>query len=286
VHTVALLGLGTMGAGMAGRLLQAGHPLAVWNRSAARADPFAARGARRATTPRDAATGADVIVSMVADDNASRSVWLGPDGALSGAKPGAIAIESSTLTPSWIRELAEATANEGAVFLDAPVTGSRTQAAEGQLLFLVGGDAAILDRVRDVFGAMGRGVVHLGPLGSGALVKLVNNFVCGVQAASLAEAVAVIERSGLDGELAFGILRDGAPGSPLVKGVSKRMVERDYAVNFKLELMAKDLTYAIAEGERLGVTLETATAALGVFRRAAAKGLGEADMAAVVEPLR
>jgi 3-hydroxyisobutyrate dehydrogenase len=286
MRTVALLGLGTMGAGMAGRLLDAGHTLSVWNRTPGRAEPLVARGARLAATPRDAATGADVIVSMVADDKASRSVWLEPDGALAGVTPGAIAIESSTLTPAWIRELAEATAKGGAVLLDAPVTGSRIQAAEGQLLFLVGGDAAVLDRVRDVFDAMGRGVVHLGPSGSGALVKLVNNFVCGVQAASLAEAVAMIERSGLDRERALGVLQDGAGGSPVVKGVSKRMVERDYAVNFKLELMGKDLTYAIGEGERLGVTLETATAALGVFRRAVAQGLGEKDMAAVVEPLR
>jgi 3-hydroxyisobutyrate dehydrogenase len=286
MRAVALLGLGTMGAGMAGRLLDAGHSLSVWNRTSARAEPLVARGARLAATPRDAATGADVIVSMVADDKASRSVWLGPDGALAGVPPGAIAIESSTLTPGWIRELAEATAKAFAVLLDAPVTGSRIQAAEGQLLFLVGGDAAVLDRVRDVFGAMSRGVVHLGPSGSGALVKLVNNFVCGVQAASLAEAVAMIERSGLDRERALGVLQDGAGGSLVVKGVSKRMVERDYVVNFKLELMGKDLTYAIAEGERLGVTLETATAALGVFRRAVAQGHGEKDMASVVEPLR
>lgn len=275
-----------MGAGMAARLLHAGHALSVWNRNSARAAPLVAKGARLASSPRDAAADADVIVSMVADDAASRSIWLGADGALAGAKRGAIAIESSTLTPAWIRELADACAQGGSALLDAPVTGSRTHAAEGQLLFLVGGDSAVLDRVRGVFSAMGRGVVHLGPVGSGALLKLVNNCMCGVQAAALAEALAVIERSGLDRGQALAVLKDGAPGSPLVKGVSTRMVERDYAVHFKLELMDKDLTYAIRAAEGLGVALETATAALGAFRRAVANGYGEQDMAAVIEPMR
>jgi 3-hydroxyisobutyrate dehydrogenase len=275
-----------MGGGMAGRLLLAGHPLAVWNRNAERAAPLAARGARLVTTPRDAATGADVIIAMVADDAASRAVWLGPDGALAGARPGTIAIESSTVTPAWIRELAAAAEQKSCALLDAPVTGSRPHAAAGELFFLVGGDAAVLERVRGVLEPMSRGLVHLGPVGSGALVKLVNNFVCGVQVAALSEALALIERSGLDRERALAVLVEGAPGSPLVKGVSQRMLARNYEVQFRLALMGKDLTYAIAEGERYGVSLSTAIAALHSFRHASEHGHSAQDIAAVIEPLR
>jgi 3-hydroxyisobutyrate dehydrogenase len=286
MQSVALLGVGTMGAGMARRLVRAGHPLTVWNRNRTRAEPFTTLGARVADSPRDAAAGADVIIAMVADDDASRAVWLGDAGALAGARPGAVTIESSTLTPAWIRQLAAAVAEHGCDFLDAPVTGSRTQAEAGELLFLVGGDAAVLERVRGVLAAMSRGTVHLGPTGSGALVKLVNNFVAGVQVAALAEAVAVIERSGLAREAALGILLDGAPGSPLVKVVARRMLDRDYGVHFSLGLMRKDLSYAIAEGARFNVPLETAAAALRSFERAREHGLGSQDMAAIVEPLR
>ena len=286
MSTVALLGTGTMGAGMAGRLLLAGHSLTVWNRNPARANALAAQGARVAGSPREAAQKADVIIAMLADDTASRTVWLADDGALAGARPGSVAIESSTLTPAWIAELGDAARARGVDFLDAPVTGSRTHAASGELFFLVGGDAAVLERVRNVLAAMSRGLVHLGPTGSGAFVKLVNNFVCGVQVAALGEAIALIEKSGLKREQALAVLTEGAPGSPLVKGVSQRMLAQDYTVNFSLALMGKDLTYAIAEGDRHSVPMVTAAAALQAFHRAREQGHGGRDIAAVIEPLR
>jgi 3-hydroxyisobutyrate dehydrogenase len=189
---VALSGLGLMGAGMAANLLRAGYPLTLYNRSREKASPFLEQGARVADTPRESAADADVILSMVADDAASRGVWLGEDGALAGAPGGALCIESSTLSVGWVRELGAAAAERGPDFLDAPVTGSRTQAAAGELLFLVGGSATALQRATPVLTAMGRGVVHVGAAGSGALLKLVNNFLCGVQAASLAEALALV----------------------------------------------------------------------------------------------
>jgi 3-hydroxyisobutyrate dehydrogenase len=286
MQSVALLGTGTMGARMAARLAQAGHPLVVWNRNRSRAEPLAGLGARIAGSPREAAAGADVIIAMVADDGASRAVWLGDAGALAGVRPGAVLIESSTLTPAWIRELATAAAEHRCDFLDAPVTGSRVQAGAGELLFLVGGDAGAVERVRGVLAVMSRGVVHLGPVGSGALMKLVNNFVAAVQVAALAEAFALIERSGLAREQALGVLLDGAPGSPLVKAVAPRMLNRDYDVHFSLALMRKDLTYALAEGGRFNVPLDTAAAALRSFERAYDQGLGAQDMSAVIEPLR
>ncbi len=186
MNSIAFLGVGTMGAGMAGRLLDAGFTVAVWNRHRDRTNALVARGARAADSPKAAASGADLVISMVADDAASRTVWLGPDGALAGAARGTVVIESSTLSPAWIGELAGHAAKAGCELLDAPVTGSRAHAASGELLFLVGGADATLERARPVLAAMGsRGIIHLGPTGSGARMKLINNFVCGVQAAAL-----------------------------------------------------------------------------------------------------
>ena len=286
MKSVAVLGLGTMGSGMARRLLGAGFSVTVHNRTPARAQALAAAGARVASTPREAAADADVVIAMLADDVASRAAWMGGDGALASAKPGAVLVDSSTLSVTCVTELAAAAQARGFAFLDAPVTGSKPQAANGELLFLVGGDAAALNSIRDVLAPMSRGVVYLGPNGSGALMKLVNNFMCGVQAASLAEAIALIERSGLDRAQALDVLANGAPGSPLVRTLSGRMTARDYTTNFAVDLMAKDLSYAIEEARRLDLALETAAAGLAAFRRASAEGLGAKDMSSIVEPLR
>ncbi len=285
-HRIAILGLGTMGSGMARRLLVNGFPLTVFNRNPEKSRPFAAEGAHVAMSPREAASRADVVISMVADDNASRSLWLGETGALAGAVPGTICIECSTVTVGWARELAGAAAARQCEFLDAPVTGSKTHAAAGELNFIVGGAAVTLEKVRPVLAAMSKTILPVGPAGSGALLKLINNFVCGVQVAALAEAMAMIERSGLDRAKALEIIANGAPGSPLVKTVSARMTATDYTPNFALRLLAKDLTYAIAEGGKLSVPMATAAAALEVFQKGIAASYGEKDMAAVVEPFR
>jgi 3-hydroxyisobutyrate dehydrogenase len=283
---IAFLGLGIMGSGMARRILDAGFPLAVFNRNPAKTGPLAAAGATVAASPREAAAEADIIVSMVSDDPAARAVWLGKDGALAGTAPGSLCIESSTATVGWVRELSAAAAAKGCEFLDAPVTGSRAHAAGGELRFLVGGTAAALDRARPVLLAMGKTLTHLGPVGSGSLVKLINNFVCGVQVASLAEALAMIERSGLERTGALEVLTGGAPGSPLLRTIAARMTAADYTPNFLLSLMAKDLGYAIKEGRGLSVELATAAAALEDFRGAIASGLGDMDMSAIAESFR
>jgi 3-hydroxyisobutyrate dehydrogenase len=279
---VAFNGLGSMGAGMARRLLSAGHELAVYNRAPQAAQLLAQAGARVAATPAEAAQNADVIITMVSDDCASREVWTGADGALDAAQPRAILIDSSTITPHWARELAAAAQQRGCEFLDAPVTGSRPQAQSGELLFLVGGAAEALEKARPVLQPMSRGILHFGPAGAGATMKLINNFLCGVQAAGLAEALAWIERSGLQRAAALSILTEGAPGSPLVRGLAGRMGSVS-DVNFRLELMAKDLTYAHSEAARAGVDLSLGAAALRRFEEAVGAGLGNRDLSAIVE---
>jgi 3-hydroxyisobutyrate dehydrogenase len=284
---ITFLGLGTMGAGMARRLLAAGFPLTVFNRDPAKTAPFLTEGAKTASTPREAAANATIVISMLADDHASRSLWLGDTGALASIRPDTILIESSTVTLSWIKELSAAAAQKSCHLLDAPVTGSKPQAASGELTFLVGGPAEILERARPALAAMSKAIIHLGPTGSGALLKLINNFLCGVQAASLAEATALIEKSGLDPAKSFDLLTNGAPGSPLIKTLSARMAARDFTPpNFLLRLMAKDLHYAAAEGHNLSIDLKTAQAAESVFKSAIAAGDGDRDLSAVVQQFR
>lgn len=283
---IAVLGLGTMGSGMAANLVKGGFPVIVYNRTEVKAQPLVAAGARLAATPAQAAQDASIVIGMLADDAASREVWIGKDGALHGVRKGTVLIESSTVSPAWITELAALAAQRGAEFLDAPVTGSRTQAAEGQLTFLVGGSANALETAAPALKAMGKEIVHLGATGSGARMKLINNFLCGVQAASLAEGLVWIERSGLDPQKALAVLNAGAPGSPLVRALGDRMIHHNYTVNFLLNLLAKDMRYAYAEAATCNVNLQTAESAQRLFESAIAAGYGGKDMASVVEPLR
>ncbi len=280
---VALFGLGTMGGGMARRLLEAGFPLTVYNRTRGKTAALAAEGAKVAATPREAAEQGDVIISMLSDDVASRGIWLGEQGALAGAARGSVLIECSTLTPAWIAELAQAATKQNCELLDAPVTGTKPHAAAGELLFLVGGSGAALEKARPVLAVMSRAIVHVGPSGTGALLKLINNFLCGVQAASLGEALAMIEKGGLNRDRALEVLTNGAPGSPLIKTLLSRIVADDYTPNFRLSLMAKDLAYSVQEGARYDLSLEMVSAALKAFHRAEADGHGEKDFAAIVK---
>ena len=278
---VAILGLGIMGSGMANRLLSANFRLAVYNRNREKSAPFASAGAFVANSPREAASRSQIILSMVANDDASRDVWLGENGALNGARPNSVLIESSTLSGNWIQELASKAAERGCGFLDAPVTGTKPHAASGELVFLVGGSTETLDAARSVLTVLGRDVVHLGPTGSGALMKLINNFLCGVQAASFAEAVSMIDAGGLDRAKAMSILTGGAPGSGIVKRVAERVATNDFTPNFALRWMAKDLGYAVREASSEGISLQTAAAALAVFQKAIAEGYGDEDFSAV-----
>lgn len=280
--TIGFIGLGTMGSGMAANLAHAGFALKVFSRRGRRAGPDLPNIAF-AESPRDAAAQADIVIAMVADDAASRAVWSGESGALAGLRPGAVCIESSTLSPDWARELADLARARGCDFLDAPVTGSKAQAESGELKFLVGGEKAVLDRVAPVLSAMGTAAELIGPVGSGMSLKLVNNFICGVQVASLAEGLAMITRQKLDYERASAILVNGACGSPLVKLIAGRIAAKDFTPNFSVSLLQKDLAYAIAGAKHLGLDLRTAAASIEWFSEAMRQGLGQQDIAAISE---
>jgi len=283
---VAIMGLGIMGSGMAGRVLSAGFPLSVYNRNPEKTRPFVEKGAQLAKSPREAVSQAAVVISMVADDVASREIWLGESGALAAANRGSILIESSRLTVGWVEQLASEAAKRGCEFLDAPVTGTKPHAESGQLLFLAGGSANALEAAKPVLSVLGRDVIHLGPVGSGARMKLINNFLAAVQTVSFGEALAVIEAGGLDSKKAISILADGVPGSPMVKRVVARIESGDFGPHFFMRLMAKDVGYAIEEARTRDVDLQTASAALNVLKQAIAKGFGDKDFTSVVQAIQ
>jgi 3-hydroxyisobutyrate dehydrogenase len=287
MQKVAFLGLGIMGSGMANNLFKAGFPLTVWNRTRARADALAKQGVPVADTPRQAVADADVVFSMVGDDNASREVWLGDNGALGSAKLGAVLIESSTLSPEWIRELADIAQKRGHQLLDAPVTGSKSAAAEGSLRMLVGGDAAALEQARPVLEKISTQIMHLGPTGAGATLKLINNMMGAVHIAAVSEGIALAERAGLDMQQVASLILNGPSGSPIVKLKLDRMMSRNYDnADFSLRWMQKDAGYAMELAKDFNLPLKTVTAAHEVLQMARDKGLDDADFAATVEGLR
>ncbi len=283
---IALVGLGIMGNGMGQNLIKAEYPLTVYNRTQAKAEELANAGATVATTPRAAAQHADVVISIVANDDASRAVWLGTDGVLAGARPNTLLIESSTLSPAWIRELAGLAEAKQCQLIDAPVGGSKPQAEGGQLIFFVGGKRADLERAAAIFAVLGQRVNYLGPIGSGATMKLVNNLMGGIQVAALGEALALAEAAGLNLEQVADLLANGAPGSPIVKTKAPSMVAHDYPTNFALRWMYKDLSYALAEGESHQLALATVAAARNLYQQGIDRGLADDDFAAVAETVR
>src|SRR5512138_2644499 len=187
---IAFIGLGRMGHGMAGRYLDAGFEVAVWNRSKAKADDLIARGARWAASPAEAAVGADAVVTMVADDEASRTVWLGKHGAAAGMKAGTLAIECSTVSHAHALGMARELRSRGLIYIDCPVTGLPEAAASGKLTLLVGADAADLEKAQPYLAPLCTTIRHFGAVGSGTVFKLINNLMGAVQIASLAEGVA------------------------------------------------------------------------------------------------
>ncbi|HTB02796.1 MAG TPA: NAD(P)-dependent oxidoreductase [Bradyrhizobium sp.] len=249
---VAFIGLGRMGHGMAGRYLDAGFAVAVWNRSKAKADDLIARGARWATSPEDAAIDADAVVTMVADDEASREVWLTRDGAATTMKAGTLAIECSTVSYRHALELARQLRDRGLIYIDSPVTGLPDAAAVGKLTLLVGADTADLERARPYLAPLSTTIRHFGPVGSGTVYKLINNLMGAIQIAGIAEGLAIAEQAGLDMKLVLEAIETGVAASPQVIRHSRRMAARNFSgATFTAALRHKDAAYAVTLAESL-----------------------------------
>jgi 3-hydroxyisobutyrate dehydrogenase len=262
---VALLGLGLMGKPMGLNLLKKGLPLTVWNRTAARADDLVAAGAKRAATPREAAASADVVITIVSDPPALESVLWGSDGVLAGLKPGSVLVDSSTVTPALARRAAAACAERGCEFLDAPVTGGTWGAEKGELVFMVGGKAEVLERVAPVLAAMGKQWMHLGPHGSGQVIKIATNLILVLQTVATAEALALVRGAGIPGEKLAEVMQASMGRSKLIDVKLPMMLEGRYTPSFPLRLMNKDVGLALELGAQSGVKTPAATTARDVM---------------------
>jgi 3-hydroxyisobutyrate dehydrogenase-like beta-hydroxyacid dehydrogenase len=277
--SVAFLGLGRMGAPMAGRLAQARFPLAVWNRTP-RAAP---EGARLASSPRDAAAGADVVVTMVSDAAALDAVLDGPDGVLAGARSDSVLVDMSTIGLQAARDVARRCARARVGFLDAPVSGSTPAAASGQLVAMVGGDTATLERVRPVLAALTRDQLWLGPTGAGAAMKVALNLAVAITNQGVAEVLALAQRSGIDRQRAYDVLSAGAVGSPYVQYKREAFLDPESTpVAFSIDLMAKDIALALGVARDAGVALPLGQVVGASLERARGAGLGDHDLAGVL----
>lgn len=280
---IAFLGLGRMGVGMAIGLAGKGHDLAVWNRSAEKAKPVLEKGARFAKTPAEAATGADVVITMLADDPASEAVWLGYEGALAVMKPGTTAIECSTLTRQYVIDLGAKAKARGIRFIDCPVTGRPNVAAQGKLTLLVGADPADLAATRPLLEQFSETIRVFGPVGAGTAYKLMINLMGAVQIAALAEGLVMAEKLGLDREAVVKAIETSAAASRQVVHHCRRMAERTFAdPTFTTGLRHKDAAYGAALAHEIGAAPVLGDASVAWF--AAAKRLdADADEGLVIE---
>ncbi|OSQ48375.1 NAD(P)-dependent oxidoreductase [Thalassospira alkalitolerans] len=285
---IGFLGAGRMASAMISRLLEKGYQVRVWNRSADKVAPLAAKGAIACVTPADAATGVDVVISFMADDTAAETVWLGNSGAVSTMEPGTVAIECSTLSHGFVLELSAKINANGCPYIDAPVTAIPAQVAAGETMFLIGADNAVLDRVRPIMDAVANRIIHFGPIGSGTVYKLMNNLLGAVHIAAAAELVAVAQKAGLDGKLVAEAFTNGAVASRVGVMTIPGMISGNHkeGVHFTTALRAKDAGYAMWLADELGLDLPVGRSATEMFDRAIEAGLGDLGQSAVLETIR
>jgi 3-hydroxyisobutyrate dehydrogenase-like beta-hydroxyacid dehydrogenase len=288
---IGLIGLGLMGRPMGMNLLKAGHRLTVWNRTASRADELVAAGAILAKTPREAATDADVLLTMVSDPPALEEVlWgaggrgIGPsDAALPALKSGSIYIDSSTVSPDMARKIAAACAEKGVRFLDAPVTGGDWGAKKGELVFMIGGDEQTLKAVEPILGVMGKRWFLLGPNGAGQTIKLAMNSILALEVQALSEALALVTAAGLSGEKLIEVLQSSMARSGVLDVKAPNLLKGEYPPSFPLRLMYKDISLAMDLAAQLGVTLPAASAARETYGKVKAAAKEDLDYSAVMK---
>jgi 3-hydroxyisobutyrate dehydrogenase-like beta-hydroxyacid dehydrogenase len=282
---VGVVGLGTMGSRLAGRLLEAGHDLHGTNRAPERAAELVARGMKWHDTPREVAAAVEVVISMVTDDAALDAITRGPDGIIAGLAPGHVYVDMSSVSPRASLQTAELVRAAGGDMLDAPVSGSVPQASAGTLAIMVGGDQATFQRVEPVLRALGATITRVGDNGAGVTLKLAINVSLAVQTLAFSEGLLLAERGGVDPRLAAEVMVNSPIGSPMLSARVPLLLELPDAAWFPMRLMHKDIHLALDEARRLGVPLPSAAAADGVLEAAAELGYAERDIAGIRQVL-
>jgi 3-hydroxyisobutyrate dehydrogenase len=281
---VAVVGLGAMGSRIAHNFVSDGYPTTVWNRSPEPGKALGDAGARVAATPREAAHDADLVLVCLADDDVSRAVWLDSDtGVLAGLRSGSIGVETSTLTPSWVRELASVTNAAGARFLEAPMLGTLPHIESRQLMHLVGGPDATLADAQEILSVSANALHHVGDYGSAAVLKLVNNTLAATQAAAVAELINVIESERLDTKTCLDILTKLPVMSPSAVRLLGLMTAREFTPNFTIRLLNKDLRYMVETAEAAGTAVPMSRATMSTYAQAEESGYGEDDISGIAQ---
>jgi 3-hydroxyisobutyrate dehydrogenase-like beta-hydroxyacid dehydrogenase len=285
IKKISYLGLGTMGRGMASNLLKAGYQLTVWNRSADKCKPFARKGARVADTPADAVRDADLVIYMLSDDNAVEEVVFGANGILRGIKEGQIAIDMSTVLPATSLQEQEAFAKYGVDFLDAPVFGSKQEAAEAKLWIMAAGNKASFEKVKPVLEHLGQTVHYFGKNGNAAAMKLVGNFIVALELEALSEGLVLAQKAGLDLNTVMEVVKVADFRSPLLVSNGQNILKRDFSTSFALKLMLKDAGLI----QKFGDNLKSPIPALHVVKRNLAAavdlGFGKENASALIKAL-
>lgn len=282
---IGFIGLGTMGSPMATNLLRAGFPLVVWNRTAAKAEPLRAAGAKVSKGPAHVAAEVDVVITMVSQPKDIEAVVLGPDGVVEGIRSGSVLIDMSTVSPMTSRTLAGAVTTKQAEFLDAPVVGSKGPATDGTLVILVGGLPTTLERCRTILSAMGKTIIHAGGVGMGSALKLATNLMLAHLAAGFAEGLLLVQRVGLDPKRYLEVLEASTFRSPWYQAKGVAMITRDFAAHFALKHMHKDLRLMGELAAEVKTTLPITTAIAALFAQSEAAGRADLDYSAILAQL-
>jgi 3-hydroxyisobutyrate dehydrogenase len=284
-ESIGFIGLGIMGQGMAHNLLRANFPLRVWNRTAARIEPLTAAGATAATSPADLAAHSDIILICVSDTPDVEQVVLGENGLIEAIRPGSLVIDCSTISPKATQAIAARLAEKGAAMLDAPVSGGSEGAVKGTLSIMVGGDPADFQRALPVFQAIGKTITHVGPSGSGQLVKLVNQILVVVNMQAVSEALLFAQAGGLDLEKTLAAVTGGAAGSWMLANRGPQVIARDFRPGFTIDLQEKDLRLVLEAANDLGLPLLATNLVHQLYRTLQQRGLGLEGNHALVKAL-
>ena len=284
---IGFIGLGLMGKPMALNLLKAGNQVTVWNRTAERGQELISAGATLGKNPREVAAASDFLITMVSDPPALEEVLWGHegknDGVLEGLRSGSIYMDCSTVSTTLARKIAAACSERGVKFLDAPVTGGDWGAREGNLVFMVGGDAETLKEAEPIIGVMGKKWFHLGPTGAGQTVKVAMNALLALQVGAMAEALALVTKAGLKGEQLIEVMQSSMARSGLLDLKAPLMVKGEYKPSFSLRLMHKDLGLALDLANQLGVALPATAAAREVYNYVKGEAKEDLDYSAVMK---
>lgn len=279
--TIGFIGLGIMGKPMAKNLINAGHPLVVYNRTASKAQELVAMGARQVGSPKEVAENAEIIITMVADSPDVEQVILGPAGVIEGARAGSIIVDMSSISPIVTQRIAAELATRKVAMFDAPVSGGEVGAVQATLSIMVGGDETLFADVKPVLEKMGKSVVRVGAVGAGGVTKLSNQIIVAAALQGISEALVLAQKAGVDLLHVYEAIKGGMAGGRTLDMKAPKIAERNFEPGFKLDLHIKDLKNALQAGKALGVPLPSTSLIHELFSACSAQGNGQKDHSAI-----